>query len=75
MNKSKEKSKTVYDQDVINVLHKKYGYSRNYIQKFLRGERHAIMGDRIVKEYHQLVKASKQAEREKQQKLEEIAKR
>lgn len=74
MNKSKQKTRATYDQDVINVLHKKWGYSRNYIIKFLSGERQAIHGDRIIKEYHQLVKAAKQAEREKQQKLEQLAK-
>lgn len=74
MNKSKQKTKPHYDQDVLNVLHKKHGYSRMYIRKFLSGERESIMGDKIKKEYHQLVKASQQAEREKQQKLEQIAK-
>jgi len=74
MNKSKQKKYPSYDQDVLNVLQKKYGYTKSYIKKFLTGDRKAFLGDQIVKEYHQLVKHSKQAQREKQQKLENIVK-
>lgn len=72
MNKSKQKKYPHYDQDVLNVLHKRHGYSKMYIRKFLSGERKSIMGDRIVKEYQKLVKASKEAQKEKEKTLQNI---
>lgn len=64
MNKGNQKTGKYYHEDVIRILHEKYGYTNDYIRKSLRGDRVGIMPDRIKKEYHQMVAASQKAVQE-----------
>jgi signal recognition particle receptor subunit beta len=50
-----------YNEEILNILETKYGYSIDYIRKCLRGDRTGIMPDEIVKEYKALHAASKKA--------------
>lgn len=60
MNKSSKK-RTNYNEEVLEVLKKKYGYSIDYIRKCLRGDRTGIMADAIKKDYNDSIVASKTA--------------
>lgn len=57
--------KIKYNDEILISLQKKYGYSKDYIQKCIRGDRKGIMPDKIKKDYESLekiaVEASKKA--------------
>lgn len=55
------KTKQNYNEDILIILNKKYGYSADYIRKCLRGDRTGIMPDEVVKDYKALENASKKA--------------
>lgn len=63
------KKRTNYNEDILNVLKDKYGYSLDYIRKSLRGDRTGIMPDAIIKAYKELENASKSAVAEKAESL------
>lgn len=50
------KKSTTYNDVVLNSLINKYGLSKDYIRKCLRGDRTGIMPDTITKEYNTLDK-------------------
>lgn len=54
MNKSIKKRQN-YNEDILLLLQKKFGYSIDYIRKALRGDRMGIMPDIIKKEYKVLL--------------------
>lgn len=64
MNKGKQKPRTYYHEDAIRILHERHGYTKNYIRMSISGDRVGLMPDRIKKEYHQMVAASKKAVQE-----------
>lgn len=55
------KKQTKYNEEILNVLRGKYGYSLDYIRKSLRGDRVGEMPDRLKKEYKALDLASTKA--------------
>lgn len=55
------KKKTIYNEEILKELEKKYGFKRNYIQKSIRGERTGTIPLKIQEEYKELEKASKTA--------------
>lgn len=61
MNKGNQKTKKFYHEEMIRILHEKYGFTKDYIRKSLRGDRVGIMPDRIKKEYNAMVAASQKA--------------
>lgn len=64
MDKSKQKTSMRYHEDVIRILHEKYGYTKDYVRKSIRGDRVGLMPDRLKREYNQMVAASKKAVQE-----------
>lgn len=48
------KSKASYNQDVLKIIHERYGFSYDYIRKSIRGDRVGITSDIIKKEYNVL---------------------
>ena len=60
MNKSNKK-RINYNEEALEALKKKYGYSIDYIRKCLRGDRNGIMADAIKKDYNESIAACKTA--------------
>lgn len=58
MNKPTKK-RINFNEDVLDILKSKYGYSLDYIRKSLRGDRTGIMPDNLIKEYKKLVALDK----------------
>jgi hypothetical protein len=48
------KTKASYNQDVLKIIHERYGFSYDYIRKSIRGDRVGITSDIIKKEYNVL---------------------
>jgi hypothetical protein len=59
MDKAKQK-KSVYNNTIVAELVLKYGFSRNYILKSIRGERASIISIKIQEEYKMLERVSNQ---------------
>ncbi|WP_281235145.1 hypothetical protein [Flavobacterium gelatinilyticum] len=55
------KTKLSYNQDVLNILKNKYGYSYDYIRKSIRGDRAGVICDILKNEYHRLNNEAKKA--------------
>lgn len=68
MNKPTKK-RINFNEDILNILKKRYGYSLDYIRKSLRGDRVGIMPDTLIKEYKNLENAAKKAIQEKAENL------
>lgn len=68
MNKTKKKQAN-YNDAVINELRERYGFTRSYILKSIRGERVGTFPIKIKDEYHQMDRASKAAIRNKADEL------
>lgn len=68
MNKPTKKRNN-YNEDILNALHAKYGYSIDYIRKSLRKDRQGLMPDTLIKEYKQLEAAAKKTIEEKAKNL------
>lgn len=68
MDKSKQK-KSVYNNTIIAELVVKYGFTRNYILKSIRGERVGSIPIKIQEEYKSLLSLSNQAIRQHINKL------
>jgi hypothetical protein len=62
-----------YNEDILNALNIKYGYSIDYIRKSIRGDREGIMPDQLKKEYKKLVAADLIIKEEASKKLQEQA--
>lgn len=60
MNKSNKK-RSNYNEEALEAIKKKYGYSIDYIRKCLRGDRTGLMAEAIVKDYNDSLKACKAA--------------
>ena len=50
----KQKKRKVYNQDILEHLQARYGFSLDYIRKSLRGDRTGILPEKIVVEYADL---------------------
>lgn len=61
MSKGKQRKRNNYNEDAIRILHERHGYTKNYIRMSLAGDRVGLMPERMVKEYNEMVKASKLA--------------
>ena len=48
------KKKTFYNEEFLDALKEKFGFSLDYIRKCLRGDRVGIMPDQIKAEYKAL---------------------
>lgn len=59
MDKAKQK-KSVYNNTIIAELVIKYGFTRNYILKSIRGERAGVISIKIQEEYKTLERVSNQ---------------
>ncbi len=70
MNKFTRKRNT-YDQEALEILIKRYGFKKNYIQKSIRGDRTGIIPSQIKKEYEKLIMVAKKAKEEKLKELNE----
>jgi hypothetical protein len=68
MNK-RTKKRNNYNEDILNALCVKYGYSIDYIRKSLRGDREGLMPDTLKKEYKSLEAAAKKTIIEKANEL------
>lgn len=68
MNKSTKK-RINFNEDILNLLKERYGYSIDYIRKALRGDRVGIMPDTLIKEYKKLESAAKMSIKEKAKEL------
>ena len=55
------KKRNNYNEEILNQLSAKYGFSVDYIRKCLRDDRKGIMPDVIKKEYAELENAAKKA--------------
>jgi hypothetical protein len=49
------KKRNNYNEDILEALNEKWGYSIDYIRKSLRGDRVGVMPDKLIKEYKKLV--------------------
>ena len=58
-----------YNAEALLILQRRYGYSMNYIQKSLRGDRVGTMPDVLIREYNQLAHVSEQALLKKEKEL------
>lgn len=56
MDKSREKNKENWNQEVIKSLADKYDFSNRYIKQCITGDRTPVFADRIKKEYKSLKK-------------------
>ena len=63
------KKRNNYNEDILNALNAKYGYSIDYIRKSLRKDRQGLMPDTLIKEYKQLEAAAKKTIEEKAKNL------
>lgn len=55
------KKERKYNTVVIDRLKERYGFTRNYIQMSIRGDRVGTIPTKIKEEYHQLDRASRAA--------------
>lgn len=58
MAKTKLKHQT-YNEDVLIALKKKYGFTRDYILKSIRGDRTGTLPLQIAEEYQKAARAAK----------------
>ena len=63
------KKRNNYNEDILNVLADKYGYSIDYIRKSLRGDRVGEMPDILKKEYKAMDVEAKKSIKEKSKSL------
>lgn len=63
------KKNASYNQDVINVVKERYGYTAHYIRQSIRGDRKGIVPDRLKKEYETLVSEANKAINQKTETL------
>lgn len=64
MNESTKK-RIKFNEEILDVLKNRYGYSLDYIRKSLRGDRVGIMPDKLIKEYKEIENATKKALQQK----------
>lgn len=55
------KKNASYNQDVINVMKARHGYTAHYIRQCIRGDRNGLIPDKLKKEYETLVDAANMA--------------
>ncbi|RQO37920.1 hypothetical protein DBR39_13610 [Chryseobacterium sp. KBW03] len=63
------KKRIKYNEDILNVLRSRYGYTFDFIRKSLRGDRVGEMPDQLIKEYKELDNALKKRLEEKMETL------
>lgn len=63
------KKRINFNEDILNILKERYGYSLDYIRKSLRGDRVGIMPDTLKKEYKKLLIADKEIKSQAKQEL------
>jgi hypothetical protein len=52
--KDASKKRNLYNQDILDHIQQRYGFSLDYIRKSLRGDRIGILPEKILKEYSDL---------------------
>lgn len=72
MNKPTKK-RFKYNEDILYLLKKRYGYPFDYIRKALRGDRTGTMPDILKKEYIELEEEDKKIKSEAKRTLENKA--
>lgn len=50
------KKKPSYNLEALDVLQKRFGFSKDYIRKSLRGDRKGIIPDKLKEEYNRISK-------------------
>ena len=68
MDKPKQK-KGIYNDDIIKVLKNRYGFTRDYILKSIRGDRVGIIPTQIQEEYKKLNTEAKKIINQKSKEL------
>lgn len=63
------KKRVNLNDEILETLEKRYGYSLDYIRKSLRGDRTGIMPRQLIKEYDEMELAAKTAIKEKANQL------
>lgn len=61
MAKATKKKSIKYNDAALNTVWERYGFSKDYIQKAIRGERTGKMAEILAKEYHALAKVANKA--------------
>ena len=51
MDKSKQKSQTVWNTEAISIVAKRWDFSKRYIKEIILGEKSPVTAERIQKEY------------------------
>ena len=67
------KKRNNYNEEILNALNSKYGYSIDYIRKALRRDREGVMPDTLIKEYKILEVEHRKIKEAAKQKLQEKA--
>lgn len=70
MSKTSKKSPS-YDTGLIQSLENRYGVTKDYIRKSIRGDRQGVIPLRIAEDYKNLSKAKKVAENQALRKLDQ----
>jgi hypothetical protein len=55
------KTKPGYNQEVLNIMKNRHGYSLDFIRKSIRGDRASITSNMLRAEYHELNNEAKKA--------------
>ncbi len=59
--KDAAKKRNLYNQDILEHIQQRYGFSLDYIRKSLRGDRTGILPEKILKEYFDLETETRKA--------------
>jgi hypothetical protein len=59
--KDDSKKRNLYNQDILDHIQQRYGFSLDYIRKSLRGDRIGILPEKILKEYTELEAETRKA--------------
>lgn len=60
MSKSTKKSQS-YNEDILNVLEKKYGVTKMFIRASIKGDRKSTTSDSIKRDYKKMLSISRNA--------------
>lgn len=69
MSKRTKKIRIKFNEDVLEALHIKYGYTLDYIRKSIRGDRVGFVPDKLAKEYKALKLADEKIKQDAKNKL------
>lgn len=54
MSENTKNTRTNYNNDIIRVLSERYGVSYHFIRMSIRGERHSLTSESILKDYKEM---------------------